>query len=159
VSRFHAVADPFDADYMSYGHTIDPDRRFIFQVFEGHFSIQEVMDCSRRLWSDPAYCRDFYGIVDISRMTTDTNIDGLHELIEFYRNSPNTTQVRWAAITSSPWLTAGSMLYRNAMAGRHALEIFSTWDSARIYLQLDLPSPPEMTFFDVSPGASSQATI
>jgi len=144
---------------MSYGHSIDPGRRFIYQVYEGYFPVALVIACTKRLWADPAYSNSYHGIVDVSRMTTDGGITEIQTLISFLRTQPATATVRWAAITTSPVLTAASMLYRTAMSGRHTLEILATWESASNALQIDLLSPPPVTFFPDLAGAPTPAAI
>ncbi|MFA6962535.1 MAG: hypothetical protein WC205_17395 [Opitutaceae bacterium] len=137
---------------MNYGHAIDPDRRFIFQVYEGHFSLEQVIACTQRLWADPAYCKSYHGIIDISRMCVSHDIAQVRTYISFLQQDPHTSNVRWATITSSPWLTACAMIYRTAMAERHPIEVFSTWSAATDYLHLNLPSPPAVSYFTDLPG-------
>ncbi len=131
---------------MHYGYTIDPGRRLIFQIFSGHFTVAEIIHCIQRLWADPLYSKTHNGIVDITQMSAGAVIDDLRPLIAFLKSSPNTSASRWAVITASPLATAGSLVYKKAMSGQHAFEIFSTWECACDYLQIDQPSPPAPVF-------------
>lgn len=144
---------------MSYGHVIDPVRRFIYQVYEGHFPVALVIACTKRLWAEPDYSNAYHGIVDVSRMTTDGGIEDIHTLIDFLKTQSSTSTVRWAVITSSPTLTAGSMLYRTAMTGRHTLDILASWEAAANALQIDLPAPPPVRFFPDLAGTPPPATV
>jgi hypothetical protein len=130
---------------MHYGYTIDPGRQFIFQVFEGHFTVAEIIECAQRLWADPDYATTHNGIVDITKMSPGAVIEDLRPLIAFLKESPKTSQSRWAVIADSPLATAGALVYKTAMSGRHAFEVFSTWESACSYLQIAQPRPPEPT--------------
>lgn len=138
---------------MHYGYTIDSSRRFIFQVFSGHFTVSEIIHCIQQLWADPLYSKTHNGIVDITGMSTGAVIDDLRPLIAFLKSSPNTSASRWAVITASPLTTAGSLVYKGAMSGQHAFEVFSTWESACAYMQIEQPRPPELTFKIARPDA------
>lgn len=127
---------------MHYAHTIDPERQFIFQRFCGEFPVAEIIACSRRLWTEPAYSKTYNGIVDISQMKPGTGLEDVRTLIAFYSAEPATSKGRWAVITASPLSTASAMVYKRAMSHLQAVEVFSTWESACNFLQLDLPAPP-----------------
>jgi hypothetical protein len=105
------------------------------------------------------YSKTHNGIVDITEMCTGAIIDDLRPLIAFLKNSPNTSASRWAVITSSPLTTAGSLVYKGAMSGQHAIEVFSTWESACTYLLIDQPRPPELTFKITRPDAPVPAPV
>jgi hypothetical protein len=144
---------------VKYGHIIDAHQRFIYQAYEGRCTLNYVIACTRRLWADPDYQKSYHGVADLSRMTVDQNIDDLHGYIRFLKSESLTSNVRWAVIAASPWLTAGAMLYRASMGSRHPIEIFSTWRSAMAYLQLDLPSPPAIVYFsDITPAPNPSVT-
>lgn len=144
---------------MSYGYAIDPSRRFIFQQFRGRFSVGQIIDCAQRIWSAPGYSKSYPGIVDISQMEPGAALDDLRPLVAFLKCERETTVARWAVITASPITTAGAMVYKRAMASRHPFEVFSTWESACGYLQLDLPRPPEPTFKIVFHDTASPAAL
>lgn len=131
---------------MHYGYTIDTAVPFIFQEFKGRFTVSEIIGCIQRLWADPVYSKSHNGIVDISQMIPGAGLEDLTPLVAFLKNSPETSDSRWAVITASPLATAGAMLYKRAMSGQHAFEVFSTWESACRYLQINLPRPPATTF-------------
>jgi hypothetical protein len=132
---------------MNYGHVIDPQQHFIYQVFEGGFSLAQLIACTRCLWNDPHYSKLHHGITDISRMTPLKGLDNLQALIAFLKSRPETSQGRWAVITTTPMVTAGAMLYQRAMLAQHPFDVFSTWESACDHLLLDMPSPPIPTYF------------
>jgi len=144
---------------MHYGYTIDSGRRFIFQVYAGHFTVSEIIDCIQRLWADPLYSKTHNGIVDITKMSAGAVIDDLRPLIAFLKSSPHTSASRWAVITASPLATAGSLIYKSAMSGQHSFEIFSTWESACDYLQIDEPSPPAPAFKLTRPETPVHALV
>lgn len=132
---------------MNYAHVIVPSRRFIYQVFEGEFSLDQLIACTRRLWNDPDYSKHYNGITDISRMAPSQALDKLQGLMLFLKSQPQTSQGRWAVITSTPMSTAGAMVYKRDMATHHPFGVFSTWESACAFLQLDLAAPPASAFF------------
>ncbi len=144
---------------MHYGYTIDSGRRFIFQEFVGHFTVAEVICCIEKLWADPVYSKTHNGIVDIREMSTGDVIDDLRPLIAFLKKSPSTSQSRWAVITSSPLTTAGALVYKSAMLGHHAFEVFSTWESACAYMQIEQPRPPELAFKITRPDPPVPAPV
>lgn len=148
---------PTSRTVMNFGYTIDTDRKLIFQVFEGRFSIAQLIACTRRMWSDPAYSKTYPGVVDISRMTPSAGLDDLTLLIDFLKLDMRTSTGRWAVITSSPAATAGSMIYKRRMAGHHVFEVFSTWESAFGFLQLEPAGRPAIPFLTDIAGPDSDA--
>ena len=75
------------------------------------------------------------------------SMERLHALMEFLKGDFNTSTARWAVITATPQTTAGAMVYKREMVSQHTFEVFSTWESASGFLQLDLPAPPTVVFF------------
>ncbi|CAM3006037.1 hypothetical protein [Rariglobus hedericola] len=146
-------------DVMNYGYMIDSDRKVIFQAFEGRFSLTQIIACVRRLWNDPAYSKTYPGIVDISRMTPSAGLDDLNGLVDFLKSETQTSTSRWAVITSSPAATAGSMVYKRIMAGRHVFEVFSTWESACEFLQLEITERPAIPFLPDMGGAEPTPSV
>jgi hypothetical protein len=144
---------------MNYGYTIEPERRFIFQVFSGYFTVAEIIECSQCLWADPNYATTHNGIVDITKMSPGAVLEDLRPLIAFLKSSPKISKARWAVIAHSPLVTAGSLVYKKAMSGRHSLEVFSTWECACGYLQIDQPRPPEPAFKITRPNAPVSAPV
>ena len=141
---------------MNYGHVIVPPTRIIYQVFEGAFSADQLVACTRRLWSDPAYSRLYNGITDVSCMAPGATLENLQGLTAFLKHEPQLSQGRWAVITSTPIATAGAMLYKREMAAHHPFGVFSTWEAACAFLQLDLPTRPSPSFFpDLSDTAAN----
>lgn len=132
---------------MNYGHVILPKQHVIYQVFEGSFTAEQLIACVRRLWNDPAYSKHYHGIADISRMVGGTSLERLVEIVIFLKDQPQLSQGRWAVITSTPIVTAAAMVYKREMAARHPFGVFSTWESACAFLQLDMPVRPAPTFF------------
>jgi hypothetical protein len=142
---------------MHYGHSIDSDRQLIFQVFAGHFTVADIIECTRCLWDDPSYSTTHNGIVDITQMSPGAVIADLHSLTAFLKDHPKTSRSRWAVITDSPLVTAGSLFYKTLMSGRHSLEVFSTWEAACTYLQLDSFRPSEPVIKITRPDAPAPA--
>lgn len=144
---------------MNYGHVILHNERVIYQVFEGAFTVDQLIVCIRRLWADPGYSRRYNGIADISRMSSSASLDNLVNLIAFLQGQPQISQGRWAVITATPIVTAASMVYKRKMAARHPFGVFSTWESACGFLQLDMPLRPEPTFFPDAAADTSTAPV
>lgn len=132
---------------MHYGHTIDPERGFIYQELDGSFSAEQLIACTRRLWADPLYSKLFRGITNVSGVTFSPGLDDLQGLIAFLKTKPDTSQARWAVITTTPLVTAAAMVYQRRMTSQHPFAVFSTWEAACEFLQLDLPARPDVTFF------------
>ena len=125
---------------MHFTYTIQPEKRAILLRYEGDFTLAELFACSRKLWDDPAYSDDYDGIVDLSTASLGFGIGDLRVFIDFMKTEPRVSHGRWAAVTTSPLVTACSLLYQQALSSRHTFEVFSTWAAACAFLHQDLES-------------------
>ena len=126
---------------MNFSYAIDPERRMIFLRYTGHFTLVPLLAGIRRLWADPAYCRAYAGLVDLSDESLSIEIADLHALIDHLRDQPAISEGRWAAVTSSPLATACGLLYQKAISPRHPFEVFSSFEAAANFLRLEGPPP------------------
>lgn len=135
---------------MKFSYVIDPERRLISQYFEGELTLAGLTESLRRLWADPAYCSSYNGFIDISKVSAQATFDDLRAFIEFVQGRPEHSRGRWVAVTSSPFLTACAMLYRNALANHHVFAVFSSYEAACAFLHITEPAPvSEMRSVDV----------
>ena len=140
---------------MKFSYAIDPDRRMIFQRYEGQCSVTEIMASIRVLWADPAYCKTYDGYIDLLRMTAGFSFEDLNVFLSFMRENKEVGTGRYAAITTSPIVTACGMLYQKAMAHHHAFAVFSSPEAARSFLKLEGHVPELQEHF--VPSASKAA--
>ncbi|HEY9248505.1 MAG TPA: hypothetical protein VIO38_05215 [Rariglobus sp.] len=126
---------------MNFDYTIDENRRMIFIEFSGSFSPESFIACIERLWSDPAYRRDYEGIADIREVESNYTLTDLQRVIGFLKKNPRTNTSRWAVITASPLAAACSYVYQRSMAPVHRLEVFSTWEAAATFIGWQHPCP------------------
>lgn len=126
---------------MRFDYAIDENRRMIFIEFSGPFSPEAFIGCIERLWSDPAYRRDYDGIADISEVESSYTLTDLQRVIGFLKKNPRTNTSRWAVITASPLAAACSYVYQRSMASVHRLEVFSTWEAAAAFIGWQPPRP------------------
>lgn len=124
-------------------YEILPEKRAIVIRFRGHFTRAALASAVERLWSDPRYRTDYVGIVDLSDTTVGMAMEDFRHIVEWVRGQDRTSVNRWAAVASTPLATACALLYRRAMADRQRFEVFSTWEAACRYIEVDLP-PPEV---------------
>jgi hypothetical protein len=137
---------------VKFHYQIIPERRLILQRLAGPVSLPELRAATERLWADPAYSPDYDGIVDLSGANTaKVSIDDLRVLIDLMLRSRHTSTGRWCAVAAGPLTTACAMIYRQALAARHSLEIFSSWEAASRFLGVDLPPPRD----EEPPGAKA----
>lgn len=135
---------------MKFSYAIDVEQRFIFQRFEGEMTLARLVDCLQRLWADPDYHASYNGFVDVSRVSPRASFDDLQAFFEFVRARPEHSRGRWAAVTSSPFMTACAMLYQKALASHHAFAVFSSPEAAYSFLHFNPPaSAPEMRVWQV----------
>lgn len=127
---------------MKFSYAIDADRRLIFQRYEGQLTLARLVSCLERLWADPAYRPTYDGLVDISAVTPQASFQDLQSFIEFVRQRPEHSRGRWAAVASSPFMTACSMLYQKALASHHAFAVFSSTEAAYSFLHIEHSPPP-----------------
>ena len=128
---------------MKFAYYIYPDRRAIVARYVGHFTLDELVASAQLLWSDPRYARSYDGLVDVSDSSVGVAMCDLQPLVKFFREHRDTSEGRWAAVTSSPLATACALIYQRALARRHTFEIFSTWAAACTFLNIDVsPDTP-----------------
>ncbi len=81
-------------------------------------------------------------MVDLTDANLGVSRADLLALVEFVRGHEQTSQGRWAAITSSPFATACGLIYQRALARRHAFEVFTTQEAAAWFLGVDFGDAP-----------------
>lgn len=127
---------------MKFSYAIDAPRRMIFMRYEGRCRAAHLLACARLLWADPAYSRLFDGYIDLTGAQADNALDDLNALVSLLRANAETGEGRYAAVTTSPVITAIGLLYQRAMAHRHAFAVFSSPEAAFQYLSFSGPIPP-----------------
>lgn len=122
---------------MKFSYTIDPQQKLVLERFTGRFTVAEIIESVRLLWTDPRFDRSFAGIVDISGMEPTHDLSDLRAVLGFLKEErARISTGRWAIVATSPLATAGAFLYQKAMAGTHPLEVFSTHEAAVEWLGL-----------------------
>jgi len=124
---------------MNVRYEILPEQRLILKRCKGEFTLLDLITSSRSIWSDPRYCKTFDGIIDLSKADCGFHIDDVRGLVDFFLTHENTSIGRWAAIASSPLVTAFALIYKRGLLDRHPFEVFSTWEAACKFLDLDTP--------------------
>lgn len=135
---------------MTFSYEILPEKGTILLRCQGHFTFEQLRAGIERLWSDPRYRVDYDGIADLTDTSVGVSLSDLRALLDFLRNEARTSTGRWAAVAVSPLAAACAVLYQQACAQRHTCEVFSTWDAACRYLEVELP--PDWS--PVNPAAS-----
>ncbi|MET0261526.1 MAG: hypothetical protein ABW223_01420 [Rariglobus sp.] len=126
---------------MTFGYTINEQRKMIFMRFSGSFDAAHFLSCIERMWADPAYRQDYEGVADITDVEPTYTMADLRNVIAFLRENKRTNTARWALITASPLAAACGYVYQKAMSSVHQLEVFSTWEAASSFLQWEAPRP------------------
>lgn len=139
---------------MKFSYAIDAQRRMIFQRYEGACSLALMIACTRRLLADPAYSKLFDGYIDLTKARPEVTLEDLHAFIAFLRGQSQLGEGRYAAVTTSPVITAMGVLYQRTMARHHAFAVFSSHEAAAEYLSLQSPVPPlEEQTVEIDPAA------
>ena len=121
---------------MKFTYAIHPDHRVIFLRYEGRFTTSELVDSIQKLWADPAYSRDYNGIVDATDASVAIDIRDFRAFISLIRDRDEMSVGRWAAVTTSPLATACGFIYKEALAFRHKFQVFSGWEAACDFIEL-----------------------
>ena len=122
---------------MNYRHVVVPEQRLIVLRFTGEVSLGDVMRSSEVLWRDPGYDRTFHIISDLSAVSPRANPRDVVTLRDFYKR-PEASIGRWAMIFSDPILTALGLLFRSAAAIDRRIGVFSTWEGACDFLNVEV---------------------
>lgn len=127
---------------MNCHYEIYPEKRLIYMRYAGAFTLAELMDISRRLWSDKRYSKAYSGIVDLTDSKVSVGREDFQSLVEFVVGHKDTSEGRWAAVATSPLATACGMIYKRAIIKRHPFEVFSTFEAAGAFVGIDLGEKP-----------------
>ena len=131
------------APSAQFSYEILPERQTIVTRYAGFFTLTDLLTSTRRLWADPRYSEKYNGLVDAADTGMGVEINDFRSLIEFVRDNPSASRGRWAIVTSTPLATVCGIIYQRAMAKQHTLEIFSTWEAAcqfvNVEVRRDLP--------------------
>lgn len=128
---------------MTFSYDIHPEQRVIVARYTGKFSLSELTDATKRIWEDPRYSKSYDGLLDLTDISLGVDMADFRGLVDFVRNSDKVSQGRWAAVTTTPFATACSLLYQKALMSRHTFEVFSTMEGACSYLGLQATSGGE----------------
>jgi len=119
-------------------YEIYPEKRVVLLRLTGRYTLSELTRLVQGICDDPSYRRDYKGLIDITNASADMTMDGFRSLIVFVKNYEKYSTARWAAVASTPFPTAYAMLYRAALEGRQHFEVFSTWEAACSFLDVEL---------------------
>jgi len=136
-----ALCEKSDAAWsgaVTFGYQIYPEQRVIYVRYSGTFSFERLAATAKTLWGDPRYSRDYHGIVDFLHGPVSAPMADVRKLIELVQQSPHTSRGRWAAVTTAPVATALALVYGQALAQRHAFEVFSSWEAACDFIGTEL---------------------
>jgi len=126
---------------MNFHYSIDHKHQLIFQRYEGRLTLKELIACIERMWSDPEYSRSYNGIVDFSAVSISLDIQDFHAFMRFIKDHSSLSLGRWALVTSSPFATACSLLYKQRIF-QHTLDVFSSPEAAGAFIRKITDSPP-----------------
>jgi hypothetical protein len=115
---------------VEFHYDILPERRLILQRYAGQCSFVELISATRIMWSDTRYSIDYNGIVDLESASIKVALPDMYALAKFLLAHENTSVGRWAAVVTSPLITATAMIYRRAVVERHSLDVYSSWSAA-----------------------------
>lgn len=122
---------------MHFEYEIHPEERLIVTRYTGKFTLADLKAMSQRLWADARYSRSYDGVVDLTDLSLGVARADLQAMIEFVRGNEQASEGRWAAIASSPFATACSLIWQRGLVQRHSFEVFSTVEAAGSFLGVD----------------------
>lgn len=131
---------------MKFSYDILPEKRSLMLRYEGRFTVADLIAGTQMVWADARYRREYDGIIDLTDPEAGVSLSDFRGLVNFLRGEHSTTKGRWAAVTSTPLAAACALMYKEAFAARHVMEVFSTWEAACQYLHLELPSDHPLPF-------------
>ncbi len=120
-------------------YEIFPERQLIVQRYLGAVAIGDFIAAAERLWIDPRYSPAYNGLADLTDLQVTVSVADTRKLAQLMAGHPRTTRGKWAAVIASPVGTAFAFIYQRLIRPRHPVEIFSTWEAACAYLDIDLP--------------------
>lgn len=132
---------------MTFEYVIIPSQNCIAQKFTGTVTLKDVMACAEKMWADPDYRREYGVLSDLRDAATSGDVRDVGALFQFLQRS-ETSRGLWAAIFSQPRATALAFLFQATLPLASQLGIFSTWEAACDYLEVDIaaslfpPAPP-----------------
>lgn len=126
---------------MNFAYEIYPSERAIVARYAGRFNLAGLVATAEQLWSDPRYSPTYDGFVDLTDTALGVDMCDFRPLLAFIRAHKQTSQGRWAAVTTSPMAAAMGLIYKQAMVSRHVFEIFSTREAAGWFVGFEIGDP------------------
>ena len=127
---------------MEFDYEIYPEQRMIVTRYRGAYTFATLIACAQKLWADPRYQPAYDGVVDLTDGKLTIGRQDFRAVIDFIRRQDRASRGRWAAVASSPFATACSLLYQRAIEDRHPIGVFSTLEAAGTFLGMSFAEGP-----------------
>jgi len=131
-------------DEMVFHYVIIREINCIALRFSGALSPSDVIAATKHLWDDPQYNRTYNIIADLRNCKTGAEVSDIGSLVRFLIDKPSLNRGAWAVVMEDPRMTALGMLFKSRSGFLNRFELFSSWESACRFLDVDL----EPSIFD-----------
>lgn len=121
-----------------FSYKIVRENRIILERFNSVANLQNVMEASLAIWSDPGYNKNYNGLADLRGCKVEFGLKEIAKLFMFFANNANTAKGRLAILVDNPDATARSYLFQNKLSGILKAKVFSTTESAADFLGVEV---------------------
>ncbi|KKI99628.1 hypothetical protein [Prochlorothrix hollandica] len=120
---------------MDYSYTIFPEQRLIIEQYRGKATVAGLKESVHSLSIDPKFSADYDIIVDLRHCDFKFDPQDLEEFLGFHHKIYGISDSKTAMIVDNPRDTALSVLFKSYVEGARSIEVFSTLDAAKEWIQ------------------------
>lgn len=127
---------------MKASYTIQDKLGYIVTTLEGSVTLPELGAYIQSIWADPAWKKDYNGILDFSAATIDLSEREIQLLTKSMQNDPRCSFGRWAFVVSTAATFAKLRKINPVADARATLRIFFDRRTAEEWLLTRAGAPP-----------------
>lgn len=120
---------------MQYSYEIYPEHELIVEKISGDITIEELIQKTQQLFSDPAYDPTFSGLMDMRGAHSKLSKVELYGFAEMINQSENFGQSPWIIIANDPMVVALSQVFKNRLTNLETIGVVSSVEVAAVALQ------------------------
>lgn len=115
---------------MKYRYQILPEQQLVVEWLSGEVTLQDILEKTRILFSDPAFSSDFSGITDTRGAEAQLTKVELYAFSDMLKQSQQEGTAPWAIIATDPMLVALSQVYMRRQSVKDLITVVNTAQAA-----------------------------
>lgn len=120
---------------MDYKVRILPEHRLVIEWISGEVTLEEMIQKTKQLFSDPLYQPDYSGIVDLRGAASRMSKVELYGFAQLINDSEQFGHSPWAILGDDPMVVALSQIFQQRLNNPEMIGVFSTVACAADFVQ------------------------